>query len=156
MANSVVKTTDVVGAWTGWDTLPPNCSGPAVEDEWRHDYLLRLETGEIFQLKARGCPLALASAETAQSRASHKSECVSHRRPQPRPDLLSSPARLAEAPAAKEAAKRQDEARHHEPCRRSTAACTHTQPHTNTHSHTYTRARAARARTHTPHTCKPP
>ena len=62
-----MKTTEVVGAWTGWDTLPSNCSGPVVEDEWRHDYLLRLETGEIFQLKARAPrpPLALASAETA-------------------------------------------------------------------------------------------
>ena len=63
MDSTVVKTQEVVGAWTGWDTLPPNCSGPVVEDEWRHDYLLRLETGEIFQLKASAPqpPLTLAS-----------------------------------------------------------------------------------------------
>mmetsp|Transcript_32322 Transcript_32322/g.96254 ORF Transcript_32322/g.96254 Transcript_32322/m.96254 type:complete len:319 (+) Transcript_32322:22-978(+) len=64
MVNSVVKTTDVVGAWTGWDTLPPNCSGPAVEDEWRHDYLLRLETGEIFQLKKPPPPKKLPNGRT--------------------------------------------------------------------------------------------
>mmetsp|Transcript_2812 Transcript_2812/g.8677 ORF Transcript_2812/g.8677 Transcript_2812/m.8677 type:complete len:204 (-) Transcript_2812:426-1037(-) len=63
-ANSEVKTPEVVGAWTGWDTYPPNCSGSVVEDEWRHDYLLRLETGEIFQLKKPPPPKKLPNGRT--------------------------------------------------------------------------------------------